>query len=70
MCNLSTKVLTCTYYFLQIREIGIGCSNWPITDFFHDQTIFIKDCELYTIVHSENNCYVTQNEIIVHPGQF
>ena len=34
------------------RKIGIGFGNRPIADFFHDQTIFIKDCELYTIGHS------------------
>ena len=32
--------------------IGICFSNRPIADFFHDQTIFLKDCELYTMDHS------------------
>jgi hypothetical protein len=36
----------------KLRKIGICCGNWPIADFFHDQTIFIKDYELYTIGHS------------------
>ena len=36
----------------KIRKIGIGFGNRPIADFFHDQIIFIKDCELYTIGHS------------------
>ena len=35
-----------------LRKIGICFGNRPIADFFHDQTIFIKDCELYTIGHS------------------
>ena len=34
------------------RKIGIYFGNPPIADFFHDQTIFIKDCKLYTIGHS------------------
>ena len=35
-----------------LRKIGICFGNWPITDYFHDQTIFIKDYELYIIGHS------------------
>ena len=34
------------------KKIGICFGNWPITDYFHDQTIFIKDYELYIIGHS------------------
>ena len=57
-----------TYYFLQgvnkeCKIVGIFCrlekpvsasviGRLPI--FFHDQTIFIEDCELYTIGHSLN----------------
>jgi hypothetical protein len=37
-------------HLLQFIKIGFG--NRPIADFFHDQTIFLKDCELYTIGHS------------------
>ena len=35
-----------------LRKIGICFGNWPIADFFHDQTIFLKDYELYIIGHS------------------
>ena len=41
------------YYFLQRFGKSVSASvigRLPI--FFHDQTIFIKDCELYTIGHS------------------
>ena len=34
------------------RKIGICFGNRPIVDFFHDQIIFLKDYELYTIGHS------------------
>jgi hypothetical protein len=36
----------------KISTIGIGFSNRPIADFFHDQTICIADCENLTIGHS------------------
>ena len=35
-----------------LRKIGICFGNRPIADFFHDQTIFLKDYELYIIGHS------------------
>ena len=36
----------------KISTIGIGFGNRQITDFFHDQTICIADCENLTIGHS------------------
>ena len=36
----------------KISTIGIGFGNQPITNFFHDQTICIADCENLTIGHS------------------
>jgi hypothetical protein len=42
------------FNFLQFRKIGICFGNRPIADFFHDQTIFLKDYELYIIGHSLN----------------
>ena len=38
-----------TPYF---RKIGICFGNRPIADFFHDQTIFLKDYELFIIGRS------------------
>ena len=35
-----------------LRKIGICFGNWPIADFFHDQTTFLKDYERYIIGHS------------------
>ena len=35
-----------------LRKIGICFGNWLIADFFHDQTIFLKDYELYIRGHS------------------
>ena len=35
-----------------LKKIGICFGNRPIADFFHDQTIFLKDYELYIIGHS------------------
>ena len=39
------------------RKISICFGNWPIVNFFHDQTMFIKDCELNTIGHSLPNLH-------------
>ena len=36
---------------LNFWKIGICFGNQPFANFFHDQTIFIKDCEHYTIGH-------------------
>ena len=33
------------------RKFSICFGKWLIANFFHDQTIFIKDCEHYTIGH-------------------
>ena len=41
-----------SFISLQFRKIGICFGNRPIADFFHDQTIFLKDYELYIIGHS------------------
>ena len=38
-------------HLLQFRKIGICFGNRLIDYFFHDQTIILKDCELYTIGH-------------------
>ena len=38
--------------FLLFRKIGICFGNRLIADCFHDQTIFLKDYELYIIGHS------------------
>ena len=50
------KIFPKFFYFLKIillfRNIGICFGNRPIADFFHDQTIFLKDYELYIIGHS------------------
>jgi hypothetical protein len=35
-----------------LRKISICFGNRPLTYFFHDQTIFLKDCVFYTIGHS------------------
>ena len=35
-----------------LRKIGICFGNRPIADFFHDQTIFLKNYEVYIIGHS------------------
>ena len=41
-CSASRKT---SWYFLKpLRNLIIGRQ---LADFFHDQTIFIKDCELY-----------------------
>ena len=40
------------FFFFQFIKIGICFGNKPIADFFHDQTIFLKDYELYIIGHS------------------
>ena len=37
---------------MQFRRIGICFGNRPIADFSHDQTIFLKDYELYIIGQS------------------
>ena len=52
---LTTKPLETTQNLIfgrHLRKIGIYFGNWPIANFFDDQTIFIKDCELYTIGRS------------------
>ena len=49
---LTAKPLRNLIFGRHLRKIGICFGNRPIADFFHDQTIFLKDCELYTIGHS------------------
>ena len=47
-------------FFSDLRKIGICFGNRPIADFFHDQTICLKDYEVYIIGHSlalELVCY-------------
>ena len=39
-------------YIVIQKKIGICFGNRQIADYFHDQTIFIKDCELQTIGRS------------------
>ena len=46
---LTAKPLETSQKRGHLRKIGICFGNRPIADFFHDQTIFIKDCQLYTI---------------------
>ena len=47
-----SEILFYSFFFLLFRKIGICFGNRPIADFFHDQTIFLKDYELYIIGHS------------------
>ena len=46
------KPLRNLFFGRYLRKISICFGNWPIADFFHDQTIFLKDYELYIIGHS------------------
>ena len=57
------KILFC---LINLRKIGICFGNQPIADFFHDQTIFLKDYELYIIGHSltrKKNCLKMKNSL-------
>ena len=45
----------CSVYLIfgrHLKKIGICFGKWPIADFFHGQTIFLKNYELYIIGHS------------------
>jgi hypothetical protein len=46
------KFIKILFFRRHLRKIGICFGNRPIADFFHDQTIFLKDYELYIIGHS------------------
>ena len=50
--NFSEILFYSFFFFLLFRKIGICFGNRPIADFFHDQTIFLKDYELFIIGQS------------------
>jgi len=49
---IQNSVLLYLIFGRHLRKIGICFGNRPIADFFHDQIIFLKDYEHYTIGHS------------------
>ena len=51
-------------YFTSLG-IGICFGNRPIADFFHDQTIFLKDYELYIIGHSLMLTLTVQSQLLM-----